>query len=164
MLSTVTAPLAEDGFYVFPVAVVEETFKQNGITGAEDIRSVSAAKLREIFGADAALYIDITSYGSTYMVVSSETRVTANARLVDLRNGKVLWTGNATASDSENDNNNGGIIGMLVQAAVKQISSTIADKGHDIAGLTSYRLLSASQTDGLLYGPRSPNYAKQAMR
>jgi hypothetical protein len=164
MLSTVTAPLAEDGFYVFPVAVVEETFKQNGITGAEDIRAVSAAKLREIFGADAALYIDITSYGSSYMVVSSETRVTANAKLVDLRNGKVLWTGNATASDSENDNNNGGIIGMLVQAAVKQISSTISDKGHDIAGLTSYRLLSASQTDGLLYGPRSPNYGKQAMR
>lgn len=164
MLSTVTAPLAEDGFYVFPVAVVEETFKQNGITGAEDIRSVSAAKLREIFGADAALYIDITSYGSSYMVVSSETRVTANAKLVDLCNGKVLWTGNATASDSENDNNNGGIIGMLVQAAVKQISSTISDKGHDIAGLTSYRLLSASQTDGLLYGPRSPNYGKQVMR
>lgn len=164
MLSTVTAPLAEDGFYVFPVAVVEETFKQNGITDAEDIRSVSAAKLREIFGADAALYIDITSYGSSYMVVSSETRVTANAKLVDLRNGKVLWTGNATASDSENDNNNGGIIGMLVQAAVKQISSTISDKGHDIAGLTSYRLLSASQTDGLLYGPRSPNYGKQVMR
>lgn len=164
MLSTVTAPLAEDGFYVFPVAVVEETFKQNGMTSAEDIRSVSAAKLREIFGADAALYIDVTSYGSTYMVVSSETRVTANARLIDLRNGKVLWTGNATASDSENDNNNGGIIGMLVQAAVKQISSTISDKGHDIAGLTSYRLLSSSQTDGLLYGPRSPNYGKQAMR
>lgn len=164
MLSAVTAPLAEDGFYVFPVAVVEETFKQNGITGAEDIRAVSAAKLREIFGADAALYIDITSYGSSYMVVSSETRVTANAKLVDLRNGKVLWTGNATASDSENDNNNGGIIGMLVQAAVKQISSTISDKGHDIAGLTSYRLLSASQTDGLLYGPRSPNYGKQVMR
>ncbi|MFS7220195.1 DUF799 domain-containing protein [Rahnella inusitata] len=164
MLSTVTTPLAEDGYYVFPVAVVEETFKQNGMTSAEDIRSVSAAKLREIFGADAALYIDITSYGSTYMVVSSETRVTANAKLVDLRNGKVLWTGNATASDNENSNNNGGIIGMLVQAAVKQISSTMSDKGHDIAGLTSYRLLSATQTDSLLYGPRSPEYGKTITR
>src|SRR5476649_1231311 len=121
--SVVTMPLAEDGFYVFPVAVVDETFKQNGMTSPEDIRSVSVVKLREIFGADAALYIDITSYGSTYMVVSSETRVTANAKLVDLRNGKVLWTGNATASDNENSNNNGGIIGMLVQAAVKQIRS-----------------------------------------
>ena len=134
------------------------------MTSAEDIRSVSAAKLREIFGADAALYIDITSYGSTYMVVSSETRVTANAKLVDLRNGKVLWTGNATASDNENSNNNGGIIGMLVQAAVKQISSTMSDKGHDIAGLTSYRLLSATQTDSLLYGPRSPEYGKTVTR
>ncbi|PKE27872.1 hypothetical protein CWS43_24695 [Rahnella sp. AA] len=165
MLSVSTLPLAEDGYYVFPVAVVEETFKQNGMTSAEDIRSVSAAKLREIFGADAAMYIDVTSYGSTYMVLNSETRVTANAKLVDLRTGKVLWTGSATASDNDqNNNSNNSILGMLITAAVKQISSTVTDKGHDIAAMTSWTLFNTNPTDGMLYGPRSPNYGKQAMR
>ncbi|ACS87766.1 DUF799 domain-containing protein [Musicola paradisiaca] len=162
-LSQVTYPLAESGYYVLPVAVTDETFKQNGLTTAQDIQAVSVAKLHQIFGADAALYLDITDYGSKYMVINSETRVTANARLVDLRNGKELWKGSATASSSEQQSNsNGGVIGLLVQAAVTQIADTIADKGHDIAGITSVRLLTAGGSSSLLYGPRSPMYGKEA--
>lgn len=162
--SVVTMPLAEDGYYVFPVAVVDETFKQNGMTSPEDIRSVSVVKLREIFGADAALYIDITDYGNSYKVVTSEARVTASAKLVDLRNGKVLWTGTAMASSSEGNNNNNSLIGILVTAAVAHVSNTLTDKSHDVAILTSSRLLSAGTPNGMLYGPRSPSYGKDAGR
>ena len=162
--SVVTMPLAEDGYYVFPVAVVDETFKQNGMTSPEDIRSVSVVKLREIFGADAALYIDITDYGNSYKVITSEARVTASAKLVDLRNGKVLWTGTAMASSNEGDNNNNSLIGILVTAAVAHVSNTLTDKSHDVAILTSSRLLSAGTPNGMLYGPRSPSYGKDAGR
>src|SRR5471032_2340494 len=62
----VTYPLAEAGYYVLPVAVVSETFKQNGLVSANDIQGVEAKKLSEIFGADAALYMSISKYGSTY--------------------------------------------------------------------------------------------------
>lgn len=41
VLSQVTYPLAEAGYYVLPVAVVEETFKQNGMTNAGDISAAS---------------------------------------------------------------------------------------------------------------------------
>ncbi|AUQ27411.1 DUF799 domain-containing protein [Dickeya zeae] len=162
-LSQVTYPLAESGYYVLPVAVTDETFKQNGLTTAQDIQAVSVAKLHQIFGADAALYLDITDYGSKYMVVDSETRVTASARLVDLRNGKEIWKGSATASTSEqqSNNSNGGIVGLLVQAAVAQIANSVTDKGHDIAGITSARLLTAGGPSSLLYGPRSPMYGKE---
>lgn len=162
--SVVTMPLAEDGYYVFPVAVVDETFKQNGMTSPEDIRSVSVVKLREIFGADAALYIDITDYGNSYKVITSEARVTASAKLVDLRNGKVLWTGTAMASSNEGDNNNNSLIGILVTAAVAHVSNTLTDKSHDVAVLTSSRLLSAGTPNGMLYGPRSPSYGKDTGR
>ncbi|MBP2846209.1 DUF799 domain-containing protein [Dickeya oryzae] len=162
-LSQVTYPLAESGYYVLPVAVTDETFKQNGLTTAQDIQAVSVAKLHQIFGADAALYLDITDYGSKYMVIDSETRVTASARLVDLRNGKEIWKGSATASTSEqqSNNSNGGIVGLLVQAAVAQIANSVTDKGHDIAGITSARLLTAGGPSSLLYGPRSPMYGKE---
>ena len=83
MLSQATVPLAESGYYVLPVALVEETFRQNGLTVPADIHAVPVAKLREIFGADAALYVTVTEYGSKYQVISSVTRVAANARLVD---------------------------------------------------------------------------------
>ena len=37
------------------------------------------AKLHEIFGADAGLYITVKEYGTSYMLISSETVVTASA-------------------------------------------------------------------------------------
>lgn len=44
MLVSNTLPLAEAGYYVLPVAMVEETFQQNGLTNANDIRAVSLPK------------------------------------------------------------------------------------------------------------------------
>ncbi|QWA09242.1 DUF799 domain-containing protein [Sodalis ligni] len=160
MLSQMTLPLAEAGYYVLPVAVVEETFKQHGMTTPQDIRAVSVAKLHQIFGADTVLYVDVTDYGTKYIVVSSETRVTATARLVDLRTGKQLWSGGATASSNEQDSNNSSLLGMLVSAAINQVANNLMDKGHDIAGMTSARMLTAGVPGGILYGPYSPSYGK----
>ncbi|MGF6662180.1 hypothetical protein QF000_003825 [Paraburkholderia atlantica] len=159
MLSQMTMPLAESGYYVIPVAVMDETFRQNGLTMAAEIEAISPAKLREIFGADAALYSKITQYGTVYHVVDSATVVTASAGLVDLKTGDVLWQGSASANSNEGNNYaGGGLIGMLVTAAIKQVADSLTDKGHDIAGVTSYRLLHAGPPNGLLYGPRSPKY------
>ncbi|MCP1437929.1 hypothetical protein J3D56_001365 [Erwinia persicina] len=155
LTSLVTQPLAESGYYVFPVAVVEETFKQNGLNNATDIRSVSTTKLHDIFNADAALYIDINTYGTKYLIVDSETRVTASAKLVDLRSGKQIWSGSATASDNESSNNNQSALGMLIAAAVHQIASNVSDKAHDVAAITSARLLTAGDDGALLLGPRA---------
>nr|WP_321239085.1 DUF799 domain-containing protein [uncultured Tolumonas sp.] len=160
MLSQVTFPLAESGYYVFPVAVVDETFRQNGLTEPADIHAVAPAKLRQIFGADAALYIDIKDYGTSYMVLSSNTVVTADAKLVDLKTGQLLWSGTATASSGEQDTSSSSLVGMMVQAVVNQIAHTITDKGHEIAGITSVRLLSAGHPNGILFGPKSPAYGK----
>lgn len=158
----VTYPLAEAGYYVLPVALVNETFRQNGLTTAADIHAVEPAKLQSIFGADAAMYVDITKYGATYTVVNSVVVVTASARLVDLKTGAVLWAGSASASSNEGGNNSGGgLIGALVTAAVKQIINSTTDQSHPVAGVASARLLSAGVANGILYGPRSEKYLAQ---
>jgi len=158
MLSQMSYPLAEAGYYVLPVALVDETLKQNGMTLAADSHGIAPAKLQEIFGADAALYVTVNKYGSVYMVLSSAVVVTANAKLVDLKTGTVLWSGTASASSDEGNNSGGGLIGALVTAAVNQIVNNVTDKGFTIAGVTSQRLLSAHQPNGILYGPHSPKY------
>ncbi|HPT50393.1 MAG TPA: DUF799 domain-containing protein [Accumulibacter sp.] len=164
MMSQATFPLAESGYYVFPVTLVDETFKQNGLSSPPDIHGVSITRLRDIFGADAALYINVRQYGTSYVIVSSETRVTADAKLVDLRSGKVLWTGTATASSAEGNNNSGGgLVGMLVRAAIRQIAETVTNQGHVVAGQTSVRLLSAGRPNGILFGPRSLKPLKESV-
>ncbi|WPB59499.1 DUF799 domain-containing protein [Xylophilus sp. GOD-11R] len=159
MLAQLTMPLAESGYYVLPVALVAETFRNNGLDSPAEAQGVAAGKLREIFGADAALYVKVTKYGSTYTVLSSQAVVAAEARLVDLKTGAVLWNGTATASDAEGRNSGaGGIVGLLVTAVVKQIVGSLSDASFPVAGITSQRLVSAGRPNGILYGPRSPKY------
>lgn len=161
VLAQVTRPLAESGYYVMPVSLVAETFKQNGVTEPAEMHAIDRAKLREIFGADAVLYLTVTKYGITYMVFDSAAVVSASARLVDLKTGQELWSGSATASSSEQNNNqSGGLVGLLVTAVVKQIMHSVVDSSHPVAGIASQRLLSAGRPNGMLYGPHSPNYGK----
>jgi hypothetical protein len=158
ILSQITLPLAESGYYVLPVALVDETFRQNGLTTPNDIQSVPPRKLREIFGADAALYITISEYGTKYQVIQSATLVAASAKLIDLKTGDTLWTGSASASSAENSNNSGGLVGLLINAALAQVINTVTDASFNVAGITANRLLFARQPAGMLYGPRSPKY------
>jgi hypothetical protein len=158
VLSRTTLPLAESGYYVLPVAMVDEAFKQNGLTMPADMHQAPPAKLREIFGADAALYIDVKNYGSTYAVIGADITVTAKARLIDLRSGDLLWEGGASASTAEQQNHQQGLLVMLVAAVVSQIVNSLDDSRVDaMAATMSGRLLSA-RPHGLLYGPRSPKY------
>jgi hypothetical protein len=160
VLAQATFPLSESGYYVFPVSLVSEAFKQNGLTQPDEMHSVSNAKLREIFGADAALYITIQKFGPVYTVINSETLVVMQGRLVDLRTGRSLWAGTAQASSREGEQHQGGLAALLVTAIVKQVLASTFDVSHRYAGIAANRLLTAGQPNGLLFGPRSPNYGK----
>ena len=160
VLSQVTIPIAEAGYYVLPVAVTDEMFRENGIASAEDAQDIPAAKLRDIFGADAALYLDIKSYGTSYAVVSSATVVALEAILVDLRTGKQIWDGRASASSAEGQNSGGGLVGILVTALVNQVVNTLNERSVQISGIATQRLLSSNMQRGLLPGPRSADYGK----
>ena len=161
LLSQSSKPLAEAGYYVLPVALVDETFRENGLSQADDIHALDLKKLNEIFGADAVLYLTVKRYGSTYYVFGSATVVEAQARLVDARSGALLWDGTASASSEEGKSNNNGLVGMLITAALQQIISSVTDQSHEIAGIAGNRLLSVRAGNGILPGPRHPLYGEQ---
>ena len=160
--ANVTRPLAEAGYYVFPMVLVEETFKQNGYTIAEEIHQLAPSKLQEVFAADAALFIKIHNYGTSYSVLTSDTIVRLSARLVDLKTGELLWQGQAKASSSEERaQSNDGLAGMLFSAIVNQVLDNAFDVGFDMSKKATNRLLSTNKHDGLLPGPKSPKYHKK---
>ena len=159
--SHATLPLAEAGYYVLPVTLVDETFRQNGVVTAHDAQEIPLAKLHEFFGADAAVYMKIKKYGTTYAVLASETRDEVEGRIVDLRTGALLWQGKAVASSAEEQQQSqGGLVGLLVTALVRQIIGTATDASYRYAGIANQRMLGAPRYNGVLPGPRSPNYGK----
>lgn len=158
-LSTVTRPLAERGYYVFPVAMVDAMMRENGLPTPGEMHQVSLAKLGEIFGADAVLYITIKQWGTSYKVLDSSTTVAIEGRLVDVKTGEVLWGGAETASASSNDNNQNGLAGMLVGALVNQIVTSASDPSRPLA-MEANTVLFSDGNDGLLVGRYHPEHAK----
>ncbi|MDR2189319.1 MAG: DUF799 domain-containing protein [Azonexus sp.] len=156
-LATATVPLAESGYYIIPVTLSEESFKQNGVTVAEEAHAIALDKLREVFGADAALYITITRFGTSYRLIDSVVEAAASAKLIDLKTGQELWSGQ-TAVVLGNNNSGGGLVGALLSAIVNQIVNTVSDKSHDVARMANYRLLSAGSSNAILFGPYHPQF------
>ena len=135
--STVTRPLAERGYYVFPVAVVDRLMKDG----------VSPSKAAEILGADAVLYVTLEEYGTKHQVLNAATLVKLRARLVDARSGLLLWERRFAMQHNSNIGS-GGIFGDSTEAAA-----------HKLAGEANVRFF-GDRDQGLLYGPYHPRYGK----
>ena len=160
-LATSTVPLAEAGYYVIPVALSDATFKQNGVTVAEEAHAIPHGRLREIFGADAAMYITITRFGTRFALLSSVVEAEASARLVDLRNGQEFWSGKASSSSGDSVtvvNSVESLIAAMLTATISQIANTISDASHIVGKDANYKLLSAGGKNSVPYGPRHPKY------
>ena len=159
--ATVTLPVAEAGYYVFPISVVDTMFKENGVTNGFDAQAIAPQKLQEIFGADAALYVKVKEYGSKYQVIQSVATVAVEAKLIDLKTGTLLWEGEKKIQQA-NNNGNAGLVGMLVGALVDQISNHLSDRAYMLSGNVSSQLYTPQLNlqNGLLFGPRSPNYVQ----
>lgn len=151
VFTTTTRPLAEQGYYVLPLALVDQMLKENGLTVPADMHQAPLGKLHEVFGADAVLYIKVESYGTKYVVISSTTVVKAQAKLVDCKTGVLLWEG---ATRVEFSGQSG-----LVQAVVSQVMSKMMDQAHVVAAMASQQLIN-KPGQGLLRGPRHPEFGK----
>lgn len=154
-LSTVSQPLAEMGYYVFPVAVIDQFLKENGMPTAGEMHEISLPKVAEITGADAVLFVTLHQYGSSYYLVSTDVTVNVSAKLVDTRTGILLWEGEATAE--RESASSGNILADAIAAAVAQAVNSRSDPAHAVSRQANETLFHTPD-HGLLYGPYSPRY------
>ena len=155
-LSTVSKPLAEWGYYVYPVGVVDQYMKNNGLPTAGEMWSVPTQKLHEVFGADAVLYITITDYGTEHLIVAGSITVALKGRLLDARTGIVLWEG---AGIGQVQLGSGTILDViLVPAEVAYANAT--DQAQEVSESAHEAMLQQPRL-GLLFGPYHPKYEKQ---
>ncbi len=152
-LSTISQPVAERGYYVFPVAVIDQMLKENGMPTAGEMHGVPLAKVREITGADAVLYPVLKQYGTKYHLVSSDTVVEVGARLVDTRSGTLLWEGKGLAQ--QGSGGSGNLLVDAVAAAVSQAVTSNADLAHGVSR-NANTLLFSTKSRELPPGPYRP--------
>ena len=149
ILSKATYPLAEAGYYVIPITLMYEIFEQNGVTNALDIHNIPPQKLHEIFGADAAFYIELIDHGPSPLFGSHDVAFTVRTKLMDLRTGKTLLD-NKPAIQT--------ISSISDFFEMQAFNIPFKSSSYSAAHLQVINKLYANQPNGVLYGPYSPKY------
>lgn len=124
-LSTVTLPIAERGYYVFPINLVKGVMEEDGLSDANMVHAADPTRLGELYGADAILYISIEHWETTYVLLSSTTTVSFVYTLKSTKTGEELWQESETINYTPQSNSGGGglagaLVAMAIQAAIQK--------------------------------------------
>jgi hypothetical protein len=116
-LSTLSVPLAERGYYVFPVNLVKRMLEDDGLADASLVHGTDPVRLCALFGADAVLFVTIEQWTAKYMFLTTQVTVEFNYVLKDGRTGEELWKDHETGVYSS-DSGGGGLAGAIAAAIV----------------------------------------------
>jgi len=91
LLSTISRPVAERGYYVFPVHLVKRLLEDDGLADANLVHESDPTKLASMFGADAILYVTIERWDARYSVITTKVTVEFSYVLKSGTTGQELW-------------------------------------------------------------------------
>jgi hypothetical protein len=157
-LTTVSAAFAERGYYVFPVFLVQDILNDLGATDEGAIAAIPPEKFKEVFGTDSILYVTITDWTTTYVVLSSNITVGAEYRLVEAGTGAVLWTGTQRVIQSSGGGGGGGLAGLIVAAVQAAVTATTVQ--YRPIAIQANNMAASRSGYGLPAGPYHPEFQK----
>jgi hypothetical protein len=160
MLSTVSFPLAEHGFYVFPVNLVKRMLEDDGLADSSLVHSSSTTRLAALFGADAVLYITIERWDAKYAVISTTVTVGLSYEIRDAKTNSVIWKNKAEVTYQPNNNSGGGGIGSLISAVVSAAIAKAAPDYMPLARQANNQALHPYPGNGIPPGPYAPKEEK----
>jgi hypothetical protein len=154
-LSTISAPFAERGYYVFPAHMVKSLMESQGLSDPGLVHSANPTRLGQIFGCDAVLYIDINKWESVYVILSTTTNVAFHYRLASCKDGATLWENTQQLSYSPQAAYQSNPLAALIAAA---ITAAIEKAEPNYMPLTSLANTQAANApgQGLPSGPYLP--------
>jgi hypothetical protein len=117
--TTVTRPFAERGYYVYPVFLTRDILNDIGLTDEGLIAQAQPQRFKEIFGADAVLFVTVNTWATTYVVLASSVTVEANYKLVDTDTGEVIWERTERVVEQSGGSNP---IAMAISAALTALT------------------------------------------
>jgi hypothetical protein len=127
-LSTLSVPLAERGYYVFPVNLVKRMLEDDGLSDAALVHGADPVRLCSLFGADAVLYVTIQQWTARYLVVSTQVTVEFDYLLKDGRTGEELWKEHQMRVFDSGSSNSGGSSGGLLGALIGSLAAAAVTK------------------------------------
>jgi hypothetical protein len=158
-LSTIARPIAERGYYVFPVNLVKHVMEDDGLADANMVHGSDAVKLASLFGADSVLYVSIERWDARYAVFSTVTTVELAYTLKSGSTGQELWKHQEKlAYDPTANQSQAGLAGLIakaVVAAMEKAKPNYIPLARQANGIAIYRV-----GQGIPAGPMDALYQK----
>jgi len=140
MLSTLSIPIAESGYYVYPVNTVKVILEQEGFYEPEQIHAQPPSVLAKLFGADAVLFVTIKRWDAQYIVVSTTVTIGVEYALFSKDNSEIWRATSKQAYETDTlDSNKNSLLGAIVSAAIERATPDymrLARKANRMAILT----------------------------
>src|SRR5882724_8178244 len=121
-LATIATPLAERGYYVFPVNMVKSVLSDDGLSDADLVHAGDPRRLGELFGADAVMYISIERWDAKYVVLATTVTVELNYTLKSAHTGETLWKNHQVVVYRPQQSTSGGLAGLVANAIAAAIT------------------------------------------
>ncbi len=126
VLSTLPVPIAEKGYYVFPVNTTKVVLEQEGFYEGEKIHEQPASTLAKLFGSDAVLYVTINRWDAQFALITTTVTVDFSYRLVS-KDDVEIWQEQKQMRYQPNNNNNNAVSPLAaVMSAVISAAMTRA--------------------------------------
>ena len=158
-LSTLPIPVAEKGYYVFPVNMVKRVLEDEGLSDPNLVHGAEPARLCNLFGSDAVLYVTIEAWTAQYMVITTQVTVEFDYVMKDGKTGDTIWKEHRKVVYAPQQQSGGSPLAALVAAAVQAAVTKAAPNYMPLARQANDQVFNTPGV-GLPAGPYSPDYGK----
>ena len=156
LLTTLTVPLAEKGYYVFPVHTAKTVLEQEGFFDGDQVQKQPPEMLAQPFGADAVLFVTINRWDAQYAVLATTVTVDFDYRLV-YKDGTEIWKANKKMQYTPQQQNAGSPLANLIASAITAAMERAKPNYLPLAQTANVQVLAAGPT-AIPDGPyRAPN-------
>jgi hypothetical protein len=159
-LSTLSIPLAERGYYVFPVDVVKHLLENDGLADSAMVHGADTMKLCNLFGADSVLYASIERWDAQYLVLTTQVTVAFDYTIKGCKTGDVLWNQKQTMVYAPQNQNTGSPIANLVVMAISAAMTKAAPNYMPLARQANGMAFKYPEGPGFPAGPYHPDHLK----
>lgn len=161
-LSTIPVPVAERGYYVFPVNMVKRVLEDDGLSDASLVHAADPVRLCSLFGADSVLYVTIERWDAQYLVLSTTVTVEFDYAWKDGKTGDTFWTAHRVITYTPQSSGGSGL-GGLIAAAVNAAIAKAAPSYMPLARQANQEVMEYPGP-GFPAGPYRPEYRRDLAR
>ncbi|TLU64611.1 hypothetical protein FE810_11000 [Thalassotalea litorea] len=115
--TTIAKPLAEAGYYVLSVPYTQQFLNREGVVDGKQLEGVPLNKYKEMFGADAVLFVTIKNWDTNYYVTGGNVTVAANFDLKSTQTMDTIWEYDGIVVHNTSGNS-GNLVADLIATAI----------------------------------------------